>query len=145
NRDLWEPLLDAYRADPQRLTFTWVKGHSDDPMSDLVDRLAVEAALKQVGRAGDGPPDESTLGPADAVGPGAPDPRVPAGRKLVVLGHKPTELGAYEVNAGADELRRKLADIFTAKLQLFPDLVVLTGLGLGAEQLGAEAADEAGV
>ena len=44
NRDLWEPLIDAYRADPQRLKFRWVKGHSGDPMNDLVDRLAVAAA-----------------------------------------------------------------------------------------------------
>jgi len=53
NRDLWEPLIDAYRADAQRLSFRWVKGHSGDPMNDLVDRLAVEAALTQRGRAGE--------------------------------------------------------------------------------------------
>jgi ribonuclease HI len=53
NRDLWEPLIDAYRADPQRITFRWVKGHSTDRMNDLVDRLAVEAALTQRGRAGE--------------------------------------------------------------------------------------------
>ena len=64
NRDLWEPLIDAYRADPQRVRFTWVKGHSDDPMNDLVDRLAVEAAARQSGRAGSEPPTD--LGPADA-------------------------------------------------------------------------------
>ena len=28
------------------MTFRWVKGHSGDPMNDLVDRLAVEAAAK---------------------------------------------------------------------------------------------------
>ena len=52
NRDLWEPLIDAYRVDPQRLRFRWVKGHGGDPMNDLVDRLAVEAAGAQVGRSG---------------------------------------------------------------------------------------------
>lgn len=52
NRDLWEPLLDAYRADPERLRFRWVKGHGGDPMNDLVDRLAVEAAGAQAGRSG---------------------------------------------------------------------------------------------
>src|SRR5688572_26277794 len=99
NRDLWEPLIDAYRADPQRLRFRWVKGHSGDVMNDLVDRLAVEAAQAQVGRRGDGPPDAASLGPADAVGRpagaaavAAIDPRVPEGRRVVVIGHKPPEL-----------------------------------------------------
>src|SRR5438094_4851264 len=50
NRDLWEPLIELYRADPTRVRFTWVKGHSGDVMNDLVDRLAVEAAVRQVGR-----------------------------------------------------------------------------------------------
>jgi ribonuclease HI len=52
NRDLWEPLIDAYRADPDRVLFRWVKGHGSDPMNDLVDRLAVEASLTQRGREG---------------------------------------------------------------------------------------------
>jgi ribonuclease HI len=42
NRDLWEPLVDAVRANGE-VSFRWVKGHSGDPMNDLVDRLAVEA------------------------------------------------------------------------------------------------------
>jgi ribonuclease HI len=62
NRDLWEPLIDAVRARGD-VTFRWVKGHGDDPMNDLVDRLAVEAATTQSGRAGDAPP--TTLGPPD--------------------------------------------------------------------------------
>ena len=43
NRDLWEPLIDLVeeRGD---VTFRWVKGHSGDPMNDLVDQLAVEAS-----------------------------------------------------------------------------------------------------
>ena len=150
NRDLWEPLIDLYRADPKRLSFRWVKGHSGDPMNDLVDRLAVEAALNQVGRSGDGPPDAASLGPADAPGPAlvaepAVDPRVPDGRKVVVIGHKPPELGGYDDNLLTAELRRKLTEVLAAKQTLHPDLVVLTGLGLGAEQLGAEAAVAAGV
>jgi ribonuclease HI len=52
NRDLWEPLISIYRADPNRIRFRWVKGHSGDPMNDLVDQLAVEAALNQTGREG---------------------------------------------------------------------------------------------
>jgi ribonuclease HI/uncharacterized phage-like protein YoqJ len=144
NRDLWEPLVDAYRSDPGRLRFQWVKGHSGDAMNDLVDRLAVEAALTQTGRAGDQPPTE--LGPADLPsGPDAPDPRVPSGRRLVVVGHKPPDLGGYEENLLTGELRRRLRELLEAKKELHPDLVVMTGLGLGAQQLGAEAAAEAGV
>jgi ribonuclease HI len=44
NRDLWEPLITLYRARAHEITFRWVKGHSGDPMNDLVDRLAVAAA-----------------------------------------------------------------------------------------------------
>ncbi len=60
NRDLWEPFVElvAERGD---VTFRWVKGHAGDPMNDLVDRLAVEAAASQHGRSGHGVPDE--LGP----------------------------------------------------------------------------------
>jgi ribonuclease HI len=52
NRDLWEPLVDLVvsRGD---VTFRWVKGHGTDSMNDLVDQLAVEASLTQVGRSGD--------------------------------------------------------------------------------------------
>jgi ribonuclease HI len=39
--DLWQPLVDLVKAN--RVTFTWVKGHSGDPMNDLVDALAVAA------------------------------------------------------------------------------------------------------
>ena len=55
NRDLWEPLIDL-AVDGGGVTFRWVKGHNGDPMNDLVDRLAVEAALLQVGRTGSGAP-----------------------------------------------------------------------------------------
>jgi ribonuclease HI len=63
NRDLWEPLILAYLADQDRIHFRWVKGHSDDPFNDLVDRLAVAAATTQLGRDGDGSP--AALGPPD--------------------------------------------------------------------------------
>jgi ribonuclease HI len=42
NRDLWQPLITAV-GDRADIAFRWVKGHSGDPMNDLVDRLAVEA------------------------------------------------------------------------------------------------------
>jgi ribonuclease HI len=44
NRDLWEPLIDCYER-RGNVSFEWVRGHSGDPMNELVDRLAVTAAL----------------------------------------------------------------------------------------------------
>ncbi|MGH9124504.1 MAG: ribonuclease H family protein [Acidimicrobiales bacterium] len=67
NRDLWEPLIVAYRAEPGRVRFRWVKGHGSDRMNDLVDRLAVAAAARQAGDSGSGQP--GALGPPDAVRP----------------------------------------------------------------------------
>jgi len=49
NRDLWEPLLALYLAEPDRLRFRWVKGHNGDPMNELVDSLARQAARTQRG------------------------------------------------------------------------------------------------
>ena len=136
NRDLWEPLIDAVRADPQRVRFRWVKGHSDDPMNDLVDRLAVEAARTQVGGVGEVPPSLADLSSSPV------DARVPAGRRVVVTGQRPMGLGGWAVegNEVAESVRAKLAEILDAKRTMHADLVVLTGLDLGAEQLGAEAA-----
>ena len=50
NRDLWEPLIEIVRQ--RGITFRWVKGHSGDPMNELVDQLAGEAARTQQGRQG---------------------------------------------------------------------------------------------
>jgi uncharacterized phage-like protein YoqJ len=113
-------------------------------MNDLVDRLAVEAATTQKGRSGDTPPTLAELGPPDRPGARG-EPSGPTGHKLVVVGHRPPELGGYDANPIADSVRAKLAEIISAKRELHADLVVLTGLGLGAEQLGAVAAVEAGV
>jgi len=163
NRDLWQPLIDAYRADPQRIRFRWVKGHGTDPMNDLVDRLAVEAAVTQTGRAGTGTPEG--LGPADVTrrqsterrseaqdrvesraGPAPGDnAQLPPGHLLMVTGLKPPQLGGYADNPVAQGVLRRMTEILGAKQQLHADLTVLTGLGLGAEQLGAEAAARAGV
>jgi len=158
NRDLWEPLIELVRTRGD-VTFEWVKGHSGDPMNDLVDRLAVEAAETQRGRAGDEPPE--VVGPPDSVGKGigakaraakkatsstaAPsvgtDP-LPAieGHALVVLGHRPPELGGYDENPVATAVRDQLQELFEAKRSMHPDLAVVSGLRLGAEMLGAEAA-----
>ena len=50
NRDLWEPLIEIVRQ--RDITFRWVRGHSGDPMNELVDQLAREAARTQQGRQG---------------------------------------------------------------------------------------------
>ncbi|MDQ3980702.1 MAG: SLOG family protein [Actinomycetota bacterium] len=86
------------------------------------------------------------LGPADLPRAGGNrDDRVPAGFRLVVGGHRPPELGGYQANSVTDRLKTKLAELLAAERELHPDVVVLTGLGLGAEQLAAEAAEAAGV
>ena len=42
NADIWKPLIELVLE--RRPAFRWVKGHSGNPMNDLVDRLAVAAA-----------------------------------------------------------------------------------------------------
>ncbi len=49
NRDLWEELFALVLDGRRAITFTWVKGHSGDPMNDFVDALATQAADTQVG------------------------------------------------------------------------------------------------
>jgi uncharacterized phage-like protein YoqJ len=120
-------------------------------MNDLVDRLAVEAADTQGGRAGDEPPTD--LGPADSVrkkttksptSAASVDKGI-AGHALTVFGHKPTELGGYDENPTARSVRNKLVEIFEAKAQIHDDLIVVTGLRLGAEMLAGGAARDAGI
>jgi len=41
NADRWRELIALVNSGD--VTFRWVKGHSGDPMNDLVDRLAVAA------------------------------------------------------------------------------------------------------
>ncbi len=176
NQDLWKPMVEIFQRRGHELTFTWVKGHANDHWNDVVDRLATEAAAKQVGRRGDEPPTE--LGEADdpagftptgagspataraALKTAAPAPpdgaeasaggaanraKDPPGFRVVVLGHRPPELGGYGETLVASDVRRRLTEALTGLRALHPDLVVLTGLGLGTEQLGAEAATAAGV
>lgn len=164
NRDLWEPLIDLYRERGD-VDFKWVKGHSGDEWNDVADRLAVEACTSGEARSGSGRPE--ALGPADGErGPGpsasgasaassktaesaskksAGGPPPPAGHLVVLAGHRPPELGGYDANPVSKRVKRQLVEILQAKLKMNGDLVVLTGLQLGAEQLAAEAAMEAGV
>lgn len=160
NRDLWEPFVELVEA--RDVTFAWVKGHSGDPMNDVVDRLAVAAAERGDGASGATPPTEADLGGPDrprrraaasagtavAVGAAATTParerdgRVPEGTPWAVMGLRSDELAT----SPAGELaRRQLAAILGAQATLRPDLVVLTGLRPGAEHLAALAARDAGV
>jgi len=50
NRDLWEPLLEIVLETGRSVRFSWVKGHSGDPMNDFVDLLATRAADLQEGQ-----------------------------------------------------------------------------------------------
>jgi uncharacterized phage-like protein YoqJ len=72
------------------------------------------------------------------------EPTIP-GHPLAIFGHRPTELGGYEDNPLAEALRDKMAEILEAKAAIIDDLVVVSGLRLGAEMLGAEAALEVGL
>ncbi len=141
NRDLWEPFI-ALVLERGDVTFRWVKGHGGDPMNDLVDRLAVEATATQAGRSGTGTPDD--LGPADAplaaTSARGRDRRLPDGRLVLVAGHRPDALGGYDPNPTADGVRTRLAETLRAMVEVDGPLTVVSGLRLGAEQLGAEAA-----
>ena len=83
NRDLWEPLLEAYLARRSEIDFEWVKGHSGDEMNDIADRLAVAAADTQTEGSGDTVPDD--LGAPDTAGaaPPPPPPPVPPPERTV--------------------------------------------------------------
>lgn len=152
NREIWEPLIAARDARAHELTFEWVKGHSGDPMNDLVDELAVierDAFRVQVG------PTPGALGGGGKLSdlPASEqraerrrrDGRIPDGHLLLVVGLGPDQLGGWDQNPMADDVRRRLTEWIDAQAQIHPDLVVLTGLRPGAEVLAAEAAIRADV
>jgi len=165
NRDLWEQLVPHFR-DRRDLSLEWVKGHSGDEMNDLVDQLAVRAAILGQGESGESPPDPALLaengpgridarvsGPgrsgsvrsvpdAGAVDPTQRDPRVPPGWRLAVVGLRSEALA--DSPSGA-LLVDRLAEVIDAQRQLHPDVVVMSGLRPGAEEIGARAAVRAGV
>jgi uncharacterized phage-like protein YoqJ len=147
NRDLWEPLIDLVLARGD-VTFSWVKGHSSDPMNDLVDRLAVQAIVDEKGQAGVGEPDHlggPDLPPKVAARKAGGGPPLPEGHLVLVTGLRPPELGGYEPNLTWESVRSQIADALAYLATEHEQLVVISGMGLGAEQLGAEAALDAGV
>jgi ribonuclease HI/uncharacterized phage-like protein YoqJ len=173
NRDLWEPLVELVR-ERDNVAFRWVKGHSGDPHNDLVDRLAVEAAQTQQPRSGASPPGslgradrqpasrqaaaDTTVG---APGSGASSPTAgpvagPAdpwqagadlldGFAVAVLGHRLADLGGEEHHPLAEAVRERIGDVLAGLADDNDRLAVVSGLRLGAEALGAEAAVLAGL
>lgn len=164
NRDLWEPLIELYQE--RELTFEWVKGHSGDQWNDRADELAVAAVPPREPasppREPASPPREPASPPSDpaealqdeaepnlfsaASAAGAPIAPIAtaANRKIATVGLRPPELGGYDENPIAAGVRKRVAEILKAKVEMFGSVTVLTGLQLGAEQLAAEAATAAG-
>ncbi len=101
NRDLWEPLIDAYLERAEEIEFSWVKGHSGDPLNEQADALAVAAAEQFVDSSPSGGAAEAAAGatvevPWDpiraiwAVGVVDPDEEQLDGLRRAVEGLDPT-------------------------------------------------------
>ena len=139
NRDLWEPLIELCQE--RDVSFRWVKGHSGDPWNEEADRLAVEAGGRQVAACGE-------TGDAAERGSDASHPSAVMeieGHVLVVMGHRPPDLGGYGENLFAAAVREQLRAVIEAKAAMHEDLVVISGMNLGAETLAIEAAAEVSV
>ena len=128
NRDLWEPLIAAYLARQDELSFTWVKGHSGDELNELADQLAVAEVtkLKEAAAA-------SAVELTADTEPEGPVPPWPIERAVVVTGVREPD------GDQLDELAEAVADLDPAN-----DLLI-SGLRLGIELHGAEAAIRASV
>jgi uncharacterized phage-like protein YoqJ len=64
---------------------------------------------------------------------------------VLVTGLRPPQLGGYEPNLTWASVRSKIAEALSFLATEHDDLVVVSGMGLGVEQLGAEAALDAGL
>lgn len=127
NRDLWEPLIDAYLERADEIEFLWVKGHSGNVWNERADELAVAAAEAVVAESANTAGAPAGNGPdAEAVGPdSAPWLR---DRALWVTGvgdPTPDQL---------DELSRILDGLAPGRD------VVVSGLRRGVELIAAESA-----
>jgi ribonuclease HI len=134
NKDLWERLIVHFQSG--RMAMQWVKGHSGDPMNDLVDRLAVRACVEQKAAEGAEPP-EGKVGPADLI---AEKVETLDGHAVLVAGAKPPQMGGYDPNPIATRVLDLLRTRLLAEKLLHPDLVVVSGMDLGASVMGVEAA-----
>lgn len=59
NPDLWRRFLQIYRR--HQVSFTWVKGHADNPLNERCDRLAVSSGAGAASLGVALPPDEGYL------------------------------------------------------------------------------------
>lgn len=125
NRDLWEPLVEIFEDRRRDLTFHWVKGHSGDPMNDLVDALAV-AEVERFRQSLVGEPDGAASPPTGGTEP----PPWPVERAVAVTGA--TEPGPESTESLTEAI---------AGLDPGYDIVV-SGLRRGAELTAAELAIE---
>ena len=93
-------------------------------MNDLVDRLAVEAALDPGGPHRGGEPDATSARPTTAGRGGRPrrrrrDRRLPDGPPACWWpGTGPAELGGYDANPMADGVRDRLGEMLAAKAEV---------------------------
>jgi ribonuclease HI len=139
NRDLWEPFIELVNARGD-VEFEWVKGHSGHRLNEAADQLATTAAAQQASQSGGIYTDAIVRGLSTDDAAKSDSSQKDAAHSIAVFGHRPTELGGYGENTVTLAVRRQLIDILRAKLEMHSDVQVLTGLGLGAEMLAAEAA-----
>ena len=125
NRDLWEPLIELFIERESELAFEWVKGHSGDPMNDLVDQMAVAEVERHR------PIDESAGSTTDAV------------RQEIVPWPVERAIAVTGVSTPSPELVEVLNEVIDG---LDPGYdIVVSGLRRGSELLGAEAARRRGI
>jgi hypothetical protein len=74
--------------------------------------------------------------------PALRDGRIPEGSPYAVVGIRAADLAESEAGK---KLRRHMSEVLSAQAELRNDLVVLTGLRPGAEQIAAAAATDAGI
>ncbi len=139
NRDLWEPFIELVNA-RGNVEFEWIKGHSGHRLNEAADQLATTAAAQQANQSGGIYTDAIVRGLDADHAPSSEPAHNDATHSIAVFGHRPTELGGYGENRITLAVRRQLIEILRAKLEMHSDVQVLTGLGLGAEMLAAEAA-----
>ena len=144
NRDLWEPFIELVNARGD-VEFVWVKGHAGHRLNEAADQLATNAAAQQAAQSGGIFTDAIVRGLQVDGFTEVEAQEDNAARSIAIFGHRPPELGGYGENSTTLSVRRRMIELLRAKVDMHPDLQVVTGLGLGAEMLGAEAAAAAGV
>ncbi len=136
NRDIWEPLISLYLKRRDEISFVWVKGHSGNTFNEIADQLAVAEVTKL--KEANNPKPAATGDALPAIEPepladGATQPPWPVERAIVVSGSR--EIDSDQI----DELTDAIVNLDAEN-----DIVV-SGLRLGAELLGAEVALKAGI